>query len=96
MKDDLLMLLHDSHNPFFRQPAGPVPAGSTVVIRFQSDEASAVILRTWMKEELSYSMSFDGNRTYEAAVTLPEGCSGTTSWSTARTATPCATSTPRT
>ena len=44
------MLLHDSHNPFFRQPAGPVPAGSTVVIRFQSDEASAVILRTWMKE----------------------------------------------
>ena len=66
------MLLHDSHNPFFRQPAGPAPAGSTVVIRFQSDEASAVILRTWMKEELSYSMSFDGNRTYEAAVTLPE------------------------
>ena len=66
------MLLHDSHNPFFRQPAGPVPAGARVVIRFQSDEASTVILRTWMKEELSYSMTFDGNRTYEAAVTLPE------------------------
>ncbi len=66
------MMLHNSHEAFFRQPGGPAPAGSTVTFRFLCDEASAVVLRTWMAEELAYPMTCADGRTYETAITLPD------------------------
>ncbi len=66
------MMLHDSHQAFFRQPMGPAPTGSEVVIRFRCDEATAVILRTWQDEELCYAMRHTGGDTWETAVTLPD------------------------
>ena len=66
------MMLHNSHDAFFRQPMGPAPAGATVTIRFQCDEATAVILRTWQHEELCYVMINTGDNIWETAVQLPE------------------------
>ena len=66
------MMLHDSHKAFFRQPMGPAVAGSQVTIRFQCDEATAVILRTWQDEELCYVMINTGDNVWETSVVLPE------------------------
>ena len=66
------MMLHDSHKAFFRQPMGPAVAGSQVTIRFQCDEATAVILRTWQAEELCYVMIITGDNVWETSVVLPE------------------------
>ena len=66
------MMLHDSHKAFFRQPMGPAVAGSQVTIRFQCDEATAVILRTWQAEELCYVMINTGDNVWETSVVLPE------------------------
>ena len=66
------MLCHDSHSPYYRTPAGPVPAGSQVTFRFVSDDAAGVILRTWMDEERAYPMTFDGHRVWELSLTLPD------------------------
>ncbi len=66
------MLMHNSHDPLFRVPGGPAPAGATVTIRFQSDEAKGVTLRTWMHEEALLPMAFDGKITYEATIKLPD------------------------
>ena len=65
------MLMHNSHDPLFRVPGGPAPAGAVVSIRFQSDEAESVILRTWTTEESRIPMTFDGQSLYEATITLP-------------------------
>ena len=59
------MMLHNSHKAFFRQPMGPAVAGSQVTIRFQCDEATAVILRTWQDEELCYAMINTGDNVWE-------------------------------
>ena len=66
------MLCHDSHSPYYRQPAGPVPAGSQVRFRFVSDDAADVILRTWMDGERAYPMTFDGDRVWELSLTMPD------------------------
>ena len=66
------MMLHDSHNPAFRTPAGPVPTGTAVTIRFACDEATSVILRTWQDEELCYSMVSDAPGHWQATITMPE------------------------
>lgn len=66
------MLIHNSHQRFFRTPAGPAPAGSQVTIRLLCDEAKSVTLRTWMGAEKAYPMAFDGKQTWQADVTLPE------------------------
>ncbi|MBR5344717.1 MAG: glycoside hydrolase family 13 protein [Clostridia bacterium] len=66
------MLCHDSHSPYYRTPAGPVPAGSQVTFRFVSDDAAGVILRTWMDEERAYPMTFDGHQVWELSLTLPD------------------------
>ena len=66
------MMLHNSHKAFFRQPMGPAVAGSQVTIRFQCDEATAVILRTWQDEELCYVMINTGDNVWETSVVLPE------------------------
>lgn len=65
------MMLHDSHKAFFRQPMGPAVAGTTVTFRFQCDEATAIILRTWQNEELCYAMINVGDNVWETAVQLP-------------------------
>ena len=66
------MICHDTHNPFFRDPAGPVPAGTAVTFRILCDDAADVILRTWMGEERAYPMRFDSERVWEVQVKLPE------------------------
>ena len=66
------MMLHNSHEAFYRQPMGPAPAGSTVTIRFRCDEATAVILRTWQDDERCYVMLNTGDDVWETAVQLPE------------------------
>jgi len=66
------MMLHDSHKAYFRTPNGPVPTGTKVTIRFQCDEATSVILRTWQNEELCYSMVNTFHNDWQATVTLPD------------------------
>lgn len=71
-RTDFTMMLHDSHKAFFRQPMGPAPTGSKVTVRFQCDEATAVILRTWQDEELCYAMRSAGGDVWETSITLPD------------------------
>ena len=66
------MFLHNSHEAFFREPAGAAPAGSRITIRFLSDESQQVALRTWNGEEKLIPMTFDGERTWTAEITAPE------------------------
>ena len=66
------MFLHDSHDAFFRTPAGPAPAGSEIRVRFLSDESESVTLRTWNGEEKLIPMTFDGEKTWSAQITAPE------------------------
>lgn len=66
-----IMLLHDSHNDFYRTPSGPAPAGSNVLIRLHCDEATSVVLRTWMTEELCYTMLPTAEHVWEVAIPLP-------------------------
>lgn len=66
-----IMLLHDSHNEFYRTPSGPAPAGSNVLIRLHCDEATSVVLRTWMTEELCYTMLPTAEHVWEVAIPLP-------------------------
>ncbi len=66
------MMLHDSHKAFFRQPMGPAATGTRVTIRFQCDEATSVILRTWQNEELCYTMVNAYKNDWQCTITLPE------------------------
>lgn len=66
-----IMLLHDSYNEFYRTPSGPAPAGSNVLIRLHCDEATSVVLRTWMTEELCYTMLPTAEHVWEVAIPLP-------------------------
>ena len=66
------MFCHDSHNPYYRKPLGPAPAGSQVCFRVTCDDAADVILRTWMGEERAYPMHFDGNRVWDLCLTMPD------------------------
>lgn len=66
-----IMLLHDSHNEFYRTPSGPAPAGSNVLLRLHCDEATSVVLRTWMTEELCYTMLPTAEHVWEVAIPLP-------------------------
>lgn len=66
------MFLHNSHQAFFRTPAGPAPAGSEVTIRFLSDESDSVVLRTWTGEENTYVMHCDGDNAWSATITMPQ------------------------
>ena len=66
------MMLHDSHKAYYRMPAGPVPTGTKVTIRFQCDEATSVILRTWQEEELCYSMVNTYQNDWQCTLTVPE------------------------
>lgn len=66
------MLLHNSHMGFYREPAGPAAIGSKLIIRLRCDEATCVILRTWMDEELCYTMTCTADHVWEAAIEVPE------------------------
>ncbi len=66
------MLMHNTYQPFYRTPTGPVPAGSQVTLRFRCDEATAVVLRTWKDEERCYAMTGAAPDVWEATVTLPQ------------------------
>ena len=63
---------HDSHQLFFRSPQGPLACGQKVRVRFLSDEAQNVILRTWDGEERQIHMEFDGKFVYTAILRAPE------------------------
>ena len=65
------MLLHDTHQPFYRDPMGPAPAGSRITIRLRCDDATVVILRTWMGEERCYVMNPGADDLWETSLTLP-------------------------
>ncbi len=66
------MMLHDSHKAYYRMPAGPVTCGAKVTIRFQCDEATTVILRTWQVEELCYTMVNTYQDDWQCTITVPE------------------------
>ncbi|MBR4081249.1 MAG: glycoside hydrolase family 13 protein [Clostridia bacterium] len=66
------MLIHNSHQKYFRTPAGPAPAGSKVTVRLLCDEAEAVSLRTWDGAEALHPMTFDGRQLWQATITLPD------------------------
>ena len=66
------MLLHDSQDLFYRDPAGPLPEGSKVTIRLSCDEATSVVLRTWMDEELCYTMVPTEKGVWELGLRLPD------------------------
>ena len=66
------MLIHNSHQRFFRTPAGPAPAGCEVTIRLLCDEAEAVRLRTWDGSEHFTPMVFDGKQLWTATVRTPK------------------------
>ena len=69
-------MLHNSHQPFYRVPAGPAPAGSNVTVRFLCDEAKSVTLRLWTAEEHLLPMTDEGDNVWSVTFTLPE----TTGW----------------
>ena len=66
------MLIHDSQNPFYREPSGPLPEGSEVTFRLHCDEATSVVLRTWMDEELCYTMVPTEKDVWELGLRLPK------------------------
>ena len=66
------MLLHDSQDLFYRSPGGALTAGSHVMLRLRCDEATSVILRTWMDEELCYAMMPSADHVWELALDLPD------------------------
>ena len=66
------MLLHDSHQPGFRTPMGPAPAGSRISFCVRCDDAAAIILRIWHNDEHDFAMTFDGKDQWTTAVTMPE------------------------
>ncbi|MEA4927844.1 MAG: glycoside hydrolase family 13 protein [Candidatus Limiplasma sp.] len=66
------MILHDSHDPAYRDPIGPVPAGGTLTVRLRCDESDAVTLRTWNGGETLTPMRRVADALYEATVPVPE------------------------
>ena len=65
------MFFHDSHNPAYRSPIGPVKADGVLTLRFRCDEDCAVELRTWDGEEHLTPMKPIGDDWFEASVRVP-------------------------
>ena len=66
------MLIHNSHDPYFRDPVTPVSRGTWVTFRFQCEDAAEVLLRTWDGKEHFFPMDFDGRETWEIKVQAPD------------------------
>ncbi len=65
------MLLHDSHNSFYRSPPGALPCGASLRLRFTCDFARSVQVRTWDGQESFHPMIFESPNTYAAEITAP-------------------------
>lgn len=65
------MLRHNSHDPEFRSPVGPVPSGGSVTLRFFSNEADAVTVRTWDGTERLTPMAPLFGGLYESTLSVP-------------------------
>ena len=65
------MILHDSHDPAFRDPIGPVPVGGQLTVRLITDESDTVILRTWDGAEKRTQMHTVCHDLWEATVSVP-------------------------
>lgn len=65
------MLLHDSHNPFYRSPLGALPCGASLHLRFTCDYASSVQVRVWDGQESFHPMIPESPNTYAAEITVP-------------------------
>ena len=66
------MILHDSHDPAYRDPLGPVGAGGQLTVRIACDEADTVTLRTWNGAEHQTPMRRVGETLFEASVAVPQ------------------------
>ncbi len=66
------MLVHNSHDAYYREPSGPAPAGSQVTFRFTCDEANAVTLQVWNSCQMDYPMSHHGTGEWQTTVTMPQ------------------------
>lgn len=66
--------LHDSQDPFYRFPQGPVPAGSALTLRLRAGGpvTSAFARIWWDSRETRYAMRPAGGGVYEATVSLPD------------------------
>ena len=65
------MLLHNSHDPYYRQPLGALSCGSAILLRCKCDIAVSVDLRIWDGGEKIYSMTEESQNTYIAELTVP-------------------------
>lgn len=65
-------MFHSSHDPFYRVPAGPAPAGSEVLFRFRDGAACGVVLRTWMAGETLTPMQRKEDDVWETSIVIPD------------------------
>ncbi|MDL2206299.1 glycoside hydrolase family 13 protein [Eubacteriales bacterium OttesenSCG-928-N13] len=67
------MIIHDSHNAFFRAPLGAQPADTHITIRMQSDEpiALAFVRLWWDNAEIKLDMNKETPDVYAVQLTLP-------------------------
>ncbi len=65
------MLLHDSHNSFYRSPLGALPCGASLRLRITCDFAKSVQLRTWDGQESFHLMTLESANTYTAEIAAP-------------------------
>ncbi len=65
------MLLHDSHNSFYRSPLGALPCGASLRLRITCDFAKSVQVRTWDGQESFHNMTLESPNTYTAEIAAP-------------------------
>ena len=65
------MYVHNSHDPLYREPAGPARAGETITFRIRADAADEVVLRTWMGEERGFAMERVEHGFWRVKVEIP-------------------------
>ncbi len=65
------MLLHDSHDSFYRSPLGALHCGASLRLRFTCDFARSVQVRTWDGQESFHPMTLQSPNTYAAELTAP-------------------------
>lgn len=66
------MLLHNSHDEFFKYPLTPVCCNEEIRLRIRYDGSGRVYLRIWSGSEQVYPMENIGDNVYEYTVTAPQ------------------------
>lgn len=66
------MIVHNSHDEFYRYPLTPVCCGEKVRLRLSYDGTGRVNLRTWSGSESIYPMKNIGDNTYECEIQAPD------------------------